>query len=134
MSDGSNSEDIVKRIQALGKTEPVESTDDPKAEQEETEAADTEEVEVEAEEVEAFEAGCAKGINFTFDDIIQYVTDFGNNMPDARPSMLLDHLDHRKSEIDAIHGMVPIVAREVGTDASYNEVISGIVRSRELAF
>ena len=44
--------------------------------------------------VEAFEAGCAKGINFTFDDIIQYVTDFGNNMPDARPSMLLDHLDH----------------------------------------
>ena len=84
--------------------------------------------------VEAYEAGCARGINFSFDDIIGYVTDFGNNMPDARPSMLLDHIERRKSEIDAINGMVPIVAKESGTTAPYNEVISAIVRSREREF
>ena len=83
---------------------------------------------------EAFEAGCARGIRFTFEEIVPYVTAFGENMPDARPSMLLDHLDHRKSEIDAINGMVPVVAREVGTLAPYNEVVSEIIRSRELKF
>ena len=84
--------------------------------------------------VEAYEAGCAKNINFTFDDVLQYITDFGNNMPDARPSMLLDHLERRKSEIDAINGMVSEVANEMGTRAPYNEVISGIIRSRESEF
>ena len=84
--------------------------------------------------IEAYQAGCAKQIHFSFNDIVQYVTDFGEKMPDARPSMLLDHLDRRRSEIDAINGMVPVVAKEVGTTAPYNEVISGIIRSRELRF
>jgi len=84
--------------------------------------------------VEAYKAGCAKNINFTFDDVLQYITDFGNNMPNARPSMLLDHIARRKSEIDAINGMVPEVASEMGTLAPYNEVISGIIRSRESEF
>lgn len=84
--------------------------------------------------VEAYEVGCTKSIDFTFDDVTQYVTDFGNKMPDARPSMLLDHLDKRASEIDAINGMVPFVAKEVGMSAPYNDVISAIVRSRELDF
>ena len=84
--------------------------------------------------VEAYQAGCAKNINFTFDDVLQYITDFGNNMPDARPSMLLDHTERRKSEIDAINGMVPEVASEMGTRAPYNEVISAIIRSRESEF
>ena len=83
---------------------------------------------------EAWEAGCARGITFDFDDIDDYVTKFGENMPEARPSMLLDHMARRPSEIDAINGMVPVVAREVGTAAPYNEVISAIVRSREAAF
>ena len=84
--------------------------------------------------LEAYQAGCAKQVNFTFDDVVDYVTEFGNNMPEARPSMLLDHMQKRKSEIDAINGMVPVVAHEVGTSAPYNEVISAIVRSRELSF
>ena len=84
--------------------------------------------------VEAYNAGIAKGVNFTFDDPIDYITKFGEKMPDARPSMLQDHIAKRKSEIDAINGMVPIVANEVATSAPYNEVISAIVRSRESVF
>lgn len=87
--------------------------------------------------------GCAReadavarklGIKLTFDDVDDYVSRFGNNMPNAKPSMFLDHLDRRHSEIDAINGMVPIKAKEVSLSAPYNEVISSIVRSAELAY
>jgi 2-dehydropantoate 2-reductase len=84
--------------------------------------------------LEAHAAGVARGVNFSFDDAATYIRDFAGNMPDARPSMLLDHLAGRRSEIDAINGMVPVVAKEVGTEAPANEVISSIVRDLELAF
>jgi 2-dehydropantoate 2-reductase len=83
---------------------------------------------------EAFDTAIAKRINLSFDDPYAYITQFGENMPEARPSMYLDHLDRRRSEIDAINGMVPVVANEVGLSAPYNEVISAVVRSRELGF
>ncbi|MEJ2178758.1 MAG: ketopantoate reductase C-terminal domain-containing protein, partial [Gammaproteobacteria bacterium] len=81
-----------------------------------------------------YDTAIAKQINLSFDDPDVYITRFGQNMPEARPSMYLDHLDRRKSEIDAINGMVPVVAKEVGLSAPYNEVISALVRSRELGF
>ena len=84
--------------------------------------------------LEAYKVGCAKKINFSFGDAAEYITAFGQKMPDARPSMLLDHMEKRPSEIDAINGMVPVVAGEVGLSAPYNEVISAIVRSREAEF
>ncbi|MEM7344884.1 MAG: 2-dehydropantoate 2-reductase [Chloroflexota bacterium] len=84
--------------------------------------------------LEAYKTGRAKGVTFSFDDPEAYITAFGQKMPDARPSMLLDHLDKRRSEIDSINGAVPIVAAEVGTTAPYNEVVTAIVKSRELAF
>ena len=48
--------------------------------------------------------------------------------------MLQDYLARRPSEIDAINGMVPVVAREVGTAAPYNEVVTAIVKAREATF
>ena len=84
--------------------------------------------------LEAYAAGKAKGVNFSFDDPLAYITDFGSKMPNARPSMLLDHMAGRRSEIDAINGMVPVVAREVGTAAPINEVIVALVRARESEF
>jgi len=84
--------------------------------------------------LEADVAARAKKIALSFDDGEEYVTAFGKRMPDARPSMLLDHMAQRASEIDAINGMVPVVAAEVGTQAPYNEVLTGIVKSRELGF
>jgi 2-dehydropantoate 2-reductase len=84
--------------------------------------------------LEAHAAGVARGVRFSFDDPVAYVSDFGAKMPAARPSMLLDHLAGRRSEIDAINGMVPVVAREAGTEAPVNEVVSALVRDLESAF
>jgi 2-dehydropantoate 2-reductase len=83
---------------------------------------------------EAFACGKAKRIRFGFDDVTQYVRSFGAGMPLARPSMLLDHLAQRVSEIDAINGMVPVLGRELGIPTPYNDSMSAVVRRREEAF
>ena len=82
---------------------------------------------------EAFAAGVAKGVRFSFDDPVAHVREFGRKIPHSRPSMLQDYLAKRPSEIDAINGMVPVVAREVGTAAPYNEVVTAIVKAKERA-
>jgi len=84
--------------------------------------------------LEAYAVSQAKGIAMSFDDPEKYITAFGQKLPKARPSMLLDHLERRRSEIDAINGMVPVVANEVGLRAPYNEVMTAIVKSRETMF
>lgn len=82
---------------------------------------------------EAYAAGVAKGVHFSFDDPVAHVRAFGGSIPNSRPSMLQDYLAGRPSEIDAINGMVPVVAREVGTAAPYNEVVTAIVKAKEAA-
>ena len=84
--------------------------------------------------LEVYALGKAKNINFTFDDPVSYVTEFGQRMPNARPSMLLDHHAGRQSEIDAINGMVPVLGKQLGIATPYNETLSAIVRQRELSF
>ena len=84
--------------------------------------------------LEAYRAGVAKGVNFSFDDAATYIHDFGSKIPKALPSMLQDHRAARRSEIGAINGMVAVVAKEVGTEAPYNEVITAIVQAREARF
>ena len=75
-----------------------------------------------------------KESHFSFDDPVAHVRAFGSRIPNSRPSMLQDYLAKRPSEIDAINGMVPVVAREVGTAAPYNEVVTAIVKAREATF
>ena len=82
---------------------------------------------------EAYAAGVAKGVHFSFDDPVAHVREFGWKIPNSRPSMLQDYLAKRPSEIDAINGMVPVVAREVGTAAPYNEVVTAIIKAKERA-
>jgi len=83
---------------------------------------------------EAYAVGQAKGINFSFDDPVQYVTEFADRMPHARPSMLLDHHAQRRSEIDAINGMAAQLGAEMNIPAPYNETLSTLVRHRESTF
>ena len=83
---------------------------------------------------EAYQAGKAKGINFSFEDADDYALKFAAVMPDASPSLRLDHVARRKSEIDAINGMVPVVSAEVGLSAPYNETLAAVIRQREEAF
>ena len=55
---------------------------------------------------EAYRLGLAQGIRFTFDDPLRYVTEFAATIPNTSPSMRLDHLARRPSEIDVINGQV----------------------------
>ena len=84
--------------------------------------------------LEAYAVARAKDIALSFNDAEEYVSAFGSKMPNARPSMLLDHLASRPSEIDAINGIVPVVAAEIGLEAPYNEVLTAMVKSREATF
>ena len=83
---------------------------------------------------EVYALGQAMNVNFSFEDPIAYVTAFGNRMPDARPSMLLDHHAQRPSEIDAINGMAVELGQRLGIPTPYNEVLSAVVRRREAQF
>jgi 2-dehydropantoate 2-reductase len=84
--------------------------------------------------LEAYQAGLAKGIHFSFHDAAEYIHAFGTTMPEARPSMLQDHEAGRRSEVDAINGMVPVVAAEVCTSASTNEMVTALIKLRERDF
>ena len=83
---------------------------------------------------EAYRVARAKGIRLDFDDPVAYVHDFGSKIPGARPSMLLDHIAGRRSEIDAINGAIPPEALALGLEAPYNTLVSALVRAKETAF
>jgi 2-dehydropantoate 2-reductase len=84
--------------------------------------------------LEAYQLGLAKGIPFTFDDPVRYVTEFASTIPNASPSMRLDHLARRRAEIDAINGQVAALSRTLGLAAPYNETLCAILRHRESLF
>lgn len=83
------------------------------------------------------EEACAvarrRGIRLGFDDVAGYVRDFGAAIPNARPSMLLDLSQGRRTEIAAINGAIPPAAQSVGLAAPCNEVVAALVRARERA-
>jgi 2-dehydropantoate 2-reductase len=85
-------------------------------------------------ELEVYALGQARDIAFTFDDPIEYITAFGHKMPDARPSMLLDHHAKRPSEIDAINGMAVELGQQLGIPTPYNQVLTAVIRQREAGF
>ena len=83
---------------------------------------------------EAYRLGVAKGVEFPFDDPLRYVSEFAATIPNASPSMRLDHLARRRSEIDVINGQVVTLSREIGLEVPYNETLCAIVRRRESYF
>jgi len=83
---------------------------------------------------EGFEVARAKGIALGFDDPVAYVKAFGQKIPNARPSMLLDHMARRRSEIDVINGAIPREAAALGMPAPVNTIVSELVRAREAQF
>jgi 2-dehydropantoate 2-reductase len=81
--------------------------------------------------VEAYNVAKARNIKVDIDDPLEYVRNFGSKIPNARPSMLLDHLAKRMSEIDAINGAIPPAAQSVDVAAPFNTVVSALVRNKE---
>ena len=80
---------------------------------------------------EAFHVAKARGIKIDFDDPVEYVRNFGSKIPDARPSMLLDLMEGRPSEIDAINGAIPVEGEKLGVPTPFNTVVSAFVRTKE---
>jgi len=83
---------------------------------------------------EAYRVGVSRGIDFTFDDPLRYVTEFAATIPNASPSMRLDHLAGRRSEVDVINGQVVELSHELGFEAPYNQTLCAILRLRESRF
>jgi 2-dehydropantoate 2-reductase len=80
---------------------------------------------------EAYRVAKAKNIRVDFADPVAYVRNFGSKIPNARPSMLLDHMAGRMSEIDAINGAIPVAGKAAGVDTPFNTVVSALVRAKE---
>jgi 2-dehydropantoate 2-reductase len=80
---------------------------------------------------EAYAVARAKGIRLGLDDPVAYVRDFGSKIPNARPSVLLDLMAGRRSEIGVINGAIPRVAAELGLDAPVNRTITALVLAKE---
>ncbi|MFB0993786.1 MAG: ketopantoate reductase C-terminal domain-containing protein, partial [Paracoccaceae bacterium] len=76
----------------------------------------------------------SRGVSFSFEDPTKYVTKFAEMMPNASPSMRLDHLAKQKSEIDSINGMVPVLGEKHGIQTPFNQTIVGVVRAAEIKF
>jgi 2-dehydropantoate 2-reductase len=83
---------------------------------------------------EAFNIAKAKGIAVEISDPVSYVRNFASKIPGARPSMLLDHLAGRRSEIDAINGAAARLGPGTGVPAPVNTTVVSMVRAREAAF
>jgi 2-dehydropantoate 2-reductase len=80
---------------------------------------------------EAFQVARKKGVKLGFDDPVAYTREFASKIPKARPSVLLDLMAKRKSEIDVINGSIPRVGKEVGLSAPVNETMTALVRAME---
>lgn len=84
--------------------------------------------------VEAVEVASAHGIELQVGDPIEHIRSLGAKIPDARPSMLLDHLAKQPSEIDVINGSIPREAAKVGLTAPVNATVVALVKAREANF
>jgi 2-dehydropantoate 2-reductase len=80
---------------------------------------------------EGYAVAKAKGVKLGFTDPVAYVRDFGAKIPNARPSVLLDLMAGRKSEIDVINGSIPRVGKQLGVAAPVNETVTALVKAKE---
>ena len=83
---------------------------------------------------EAWNVARAKKINIDIADPVAYTRAFGEKIANSRPSLLLDQIAKRRSEIDAINGAVPVEAARLGLEAPTNAAIASLIRAREATF
>jgi 2-dehydropantoate 2-reductase len=74
------------------------------------------------------------GIKLDFDDAVAYVRAFGEKIPGARPSMLLDHMAGRKAEIDNINGAIAREGGKLGVATPVNSTVVALLRAKEAGF
>jgi len=81
--------------------------------------------------LEAKKMGDLKRVNFTFDDTVNYITEFGKKLLNSKPSMLQDVESKRLSEIDAINGMVVTLGIQNNIETPFNTAVSSIIKAQE---
>ena len=84
--------------------------------------------------IEAKKMGDIKKVNFTFNDTVNYITEFGKKLLNSKPSMLQDVEANRLSEIDAINGMVVTLGNQYNMETPYNTVVSSIIKAQEAEY
>lgn len=84
---------------------------------------------------ECFAIAGARGIEMPWDSAEAYLADFYEKLVpptrDHRPSMLQDIERGRRTEIEALNGMIVRYGRETGVPTPVNEMISHLIRFRE---
>ncbi|WP_201359364.1 ketopantoate reductase family protein [Mycobacterium paraintracellulare] len=80
---------------------------------------------------EAWTVARASGIAVAVTDPVAHARAFGAQMPDAKPSALLDHEARRVSEIDVINGAVPRQGARVGVAAPVNATLTALIKAIE---
>lgn len=83
---------------------------------------------------EAYLVAKAKGIKLDFDDPVRYVREFGQKIPNARPSMLLDHMAGRPAEVDNINGAIPREGAKLGIATPVNSLVVALLKAKESGF
>ena len=84
--------------------------------------------------IEAKKMGDIKKVNFTFDETVSYITEFGKKLLNSKPSMLQDVEANRLSEIDAINGMVVTLGNQYDIETPYNTAVSSIIKAQEAEY
>jgi 2-dehydropantoate 2-reductase len=83
---------------------------------------------------EAVAVARAAGIRLEVGEPIEHIRRLGGKIGHARPSMLLDHLARRRSEIDVINGSIPREGAKVGVSTPVNDTVVALVKAREAGF
>jgi 2-dehydropantoate 2-reductase len=80
---------------------------------------------------EVFALARAKKIALAFDDPARFARDFGRAIPDAMPSMMLDMLAGRRTEVDALYLSVIEEADAAGVPVPTIRMIATLVQALE---
>jgi 2-dehydropantoate 2-reductase len=83
---------------------------------------------------EAVEVAAALEVDLRVGDPVEHVRGLAGRIRGARPSMLLDHLAGRRSEIGVINGAIPREGARVGVATPVNRTLVEVVLLRERDF
>ena len=83
---------------------------------------------------EAIAVAGAANVRLEVGDPIEHIRKLGGKIPNARPSMLLDHNAGRRGDVDAINGSIPRLGKRYGIPTPVNETVVAIIKARESGF
>lgn len=83
---------------------------------------------------EAIAVAAAMGVTLQVGDPVEHIRRLGGKIPEARPSMLLDHRAGRRGEVEAINGAIPRLGRLCRVPTPVNDTVVALIKAREAAF